>query len=240
MPKAVKSLGQFVAVHGHHRGVVTFGGLFDDFRKLVQLGDDVLFGSFQGMVTAGRAQVGISGFVEHGIAAHDGILHVWPGLSLQVYRLFGVKDHAFFGVHLDDKKLQSRYANLADDLLLGFRAEVGQGTAFFAIFPGFVDHFVDQVVGVNYGAFPRFHFAAGQVHHAVGKVVKPPCVRFAQAFHDFKKHLKMVVLFVGNDVDHFFSPKILVPHLSGTDVLGDVYRGAVFAQHQFFVQFGVF
>ena len=164
------------------------------------------------------------------------ILNERPRVPLQAHRLFGVEEHALLGVYFEQVVFQRAHAQHVVKLL-----QLGIGQAFgFAFFEGGGfgggNHVAHQLIGVDHGALAGFHFAGGQVHHAVAEVMDGVGVGLAQLFEGGLQHLHVVVLLVGDDVDAAVVAKILVLELGRAQVLGDVDAGAVGAEQEFFIQ----
>ncbi len=111
-----------------------------------------------------------------------------------------------------------------------------QLAAFFGRRTGFLVHFLDKVVGVHHRSFARFHLALGKLHHPVGKVENLVGPVEAQLLENQLQYLEMIVLLIPHHVHVGIQAIGLETPLGGTQILGDIDRCAIAAQHQLAVQ----
>ena len=82
-------------------------------------------------------------------------------MSVEVNGLLGVEHHALARIHLQNEVLKGSVTqNTVELSLFGLAKPLGLAEL-FAQSAGCGLHFVEQVVGIDDGAFARLHFAAG-------------------------------------------------------------------------------
>jgi len=68
--------------------------------------------------------------------------------------------------------------------------------------------FVHQIVGVHDIPLAGFHSSVGEIHESVREVGEVRSVEDFEFFEHGEQDAKMLVLFVGNDPDHFVGAEI--------------------------------
>jgi len=96
--------------------------------------------------------------------------------------------------------------------------------------------FIGQVIGFDYSTFTGFHPAMGQIHHAIREVITTSAQAFFEQIEEFEENLKMIILFIGHDVNHALWGQATVALVGCAQVLGHVNGSSIGTEEQFFIQ----
>ena len=184
MVQSVEGLGQIVGKLRHHRGAVGACRLLHRLREAVKCLNQFLGPLVDDHLRPIPGRASALCFAQNGLDACVAVLNERTSVAVEINGLFGVEHHSLSRIYLQNKVLKGSVAQNAVELsLLGF-AEPLSLAKLFTQGAGRGLHFVQQVVGVDYGAFARLHFSTRKVHHSVTQVVKLVGPGVAQLFEN--------------------------------------------------------